>query len=186
MFYMFTAKAIAMNITKIYYVSLILLLATSIQACKTKKAVVKPAPPAPVAAPVAEKPAPPPPAPPKEEPAPPAPKPNYNFSNIQFEFNSAVLKTGSYELLDKVAAEMKKDISVKFMLNGHSSAEGSAEHNQSLSLDRANSVKSYLTNAGISGDNLSVKGYGESKPLSNNTSEESRALNRRVEIKLNK
>lgn len=121
------------------------------------------------------------PEPVKEE---PVAAPDYNFANILFEFNSAVLKTSSFAILDKAVAEMKKDPSVKFVLNGHSSAEGSDEHNMSLSIDRANSVKSYLVNAGFSADNFSVKGFGESKPVSNNTTEEGRALNRRVEIKV--
>lgn len=160
--------------------------AATMQSCKAKKAVAKPAPPAaPVSAPA--------PAPEKQpeptpatqsEPAPAPAKPDFNFSNIQFEFNSAVLKTNSYQILDKMAAEMKKDPSAKFVLNGNSSAEGTAEHNMSLSVDRANSVKSYLMNAGISGDNLDVKGYGESKPLAPNTTEEGRELNRRVEVKV--
>lgn len=118
-----------------------------------------------------------------EKPAPVA-KPDYNFENILFEFNSAVLKTASFATLDKAVAEMKKDTSVKFVLNGHSSAEGSPEHNMSLSVDRANSVKSYLVNAGFSADNFSVKGFGESQPASSNTTEEGKALNRRVEIKV--
>lgn len=79
---------------------------------------------------------------------------------------------------------MKKDPSVKFVLNGNSSAEGSEAHNMSLSVERANSVKTYLVNTGVSTDVLAVKGYGESKPISPNTDEASRALNRRVEIKL--
>jgi OOP family OmpA-OmpF porin len=98
--------------------------------------------------------------------------------------NSAVLKTASYPILDKVAVELKKDPSARFMISGHSSAEGTAEHNMSLSLDRANSVKQYLDNAGAFGDNIQVKGYGESVPLTENKTEEGRALNRRVEIKL--
>ncbi len=121
------------------------------------------------------------PEPEKEE---PVAKPDYNFENILFEFNSAVLKTSSFAILDKAVAEMKKDPSVKFVLNGHSSAEGSDAHNMSLSIDRANSVKSYLVNAGFSADNFSIKGFGESKPFSSNTSEEGRSLNRRVEIKV--
>ena len=176
-----------MKISKIHLLLFALLLGITFEACKTKKIVTKPAEPAPVAKPTppAEtKPVPPPP-PPKEEPAPAPAKPNYNFSNIQFEFNSAVLKTGSYETLDKVAAEMKKDASKTFIINGHSSAEGSAAHNQSLSEDRANSVKQYLVNAGVGGASLNIKGWGESKPVTNNTSEEGRALNRRVDIKVN-
>lgn len=157
----------------------------SMQSCKTKKVIAKPTP-------VAEKPAPPveekkpEPAPaPKPEPAPVAEKPNYNFSNVQFEFNSGVLKTESFAVLDKIAAEMKKDPSVKFVLNGHSSIEGSTAHNMSLSVDRANSVKLYLQNAGVSSTNLSIKGYGATQPAESNDTEEGRILNRRVEVKRN-
>lgn len=156
-------------------------------ACKAKKEMVitppaskppmPPDPPARNTEPAKETPPPAPPAPPKPTP------PNYNFSNIQFEFNSGILKTDSYPILDKAIAEMKKDASVKFVLNGNSSAEGSAEHNQTLSVERANSVKLYLTNSGISGANLSVKGYGETMPIAKGDDEASRALNRRVEIK---
>ncbi|MBD1364226.1 OmpA family protein [Mucilaginibacter sp. ZT4R22] len=153
-------------------------------ACKAKKAVVAQAP-APVAEPA--KPAPvetPKPAPPvTETPAPAPAPPNYNFSNIQFEFNSGILKTDSYPVLDKAVAEMKKDPSVKFILNGNSSAEGTDAHNLELSVERATAVKLYLTNSGISSDNLAVKGWGESKPIADNKTEEGRVLNRRVEIK---
>jgi OOP family OmpA-OmpF porin len=165
---------------------LIAVLAISVQACKTKKLVQKPVPveTEKMYAPVKQSPPPPPPAKP-EQPAPPVPKPNYNFSNIQFEFNSAVLKTGSYQTLDQAAAEMKKDNTVKFVLNGNASSEGTPERNMELSVERSNSVKLYLVNSGINADNLTVKGYGESKPLADNSTEEGRVLNRRVEIKVN-
>lgn len=114
---------------------------------------------------------------------PPAPKPDYNFKNIQFEFNSAVLKTSAYLILDKAAAELKKDASVKFALNGYASNEGTDEHNMALSQERANAVKTYLVNSGVSADILTAKGYGEANPVSKNTDEAGRALNRRVEIK---
>ncbi|MBB5637481.1 OOP family OmpA-OmpF porin [Pedobacter cryoconitis] len=156
--------------------------ALSLQACKTKKIVAKPNPPVvaekPVEKPVEK-------APVEEKTEAPAPeKPDYNFSNVQFEFNSGVLKTASFQILDNVAKEMKKDTSVKFVLNGHSSAEGTVEHNMSLSVDRANSVKSYLVNAGINGANLTIKGFGATKPLKSNATEEGKELNRRVEIKV--
>lgn len=166
---------------------LIGLFSISLQACKTKKAVAKPV--APVeqkAEPVEEKQ--PEPAPVPEKPEPPAPveKPDYNFRNVQFEFDSGVLKTESFDVLDQIAREMKKDPSKKFVLNGHSSIEGSAEHNMSLSVDRANSVKSYLVNAGISGANLKIKGFGATQPKTSNSTEEGRAINRRVEFELTK
>jgi len=149
--------------------------------CKTKKVVAKPA------APVAQTPAPAPaPAPAPVQQAAPAPvaKPDYNFSNVLFEFNSAVLKTESFATLEKAATEMKKDESVKFILNGHSSAEGTPEHNMSLSIDRANSVKSFLVNAGIDAANFEIKGFGVKAPVSSNETEEGKAQNRRVEIKV--
>lgn len=165
---------------------IIALLAISVLSCKSKKLVQKPAPVeteqtyAPKATPAAA------PAPVKKETPPPPPaKPNYNFSNIQFEFNSAVLKTGSYQALDQAAAEMKKDRTVKFVLNGNSSAEGTDQRNMELSVERANSVKLYLVNSGVSGDNLDIKGLGESNPIADNKTEDGRVLNRRVEIKLN-
>lgn len=159
----------------------IALLTISLQACKTKKLVAKPAP-------VAEAPKPAPVAPPEEKPVDtPAPAPAtpaaFNFSNVQFEFNSGVLKTASFSILDQAAAEIKKDPSAKFTINGHSSAEGTVEHNMSLSVDRANSVKSYLVNAGINAASLSIKGHGASDPMTSNDTEAGKVLNRRVEIK---
>jgi outer membrane protein OmpA-like peptidoglycan-associated protein len=174
-----------MNKLKIYFLPVVLgIFSLTMYSCKAKKMatttpapVVKTTPPVTKTEPVQEK------APEPEKPEPVA-APDYNFSNILFEFNSAVLKTASFETLDKAVLEMKKDPSVRFNLNGHSSAEGSPEHNMSLSVDRANSVKSYLVNAGFSADNFSIKGFGESQQVSSNTSEEGRALNRRVEIKV--
>jgi outer membrane protein OmpA-like peptidoglycan-associated protein len=161
------------------------LLSVSLQACKTKKAIAKPTPPVEQKTePVEEKQPEPAPKPEKPEPAAPVEKPDYDFRNVQFEFDSGVLKTASFEVLDQVAKEMKKNPAVKFVLNGHSSIEGSAEHNMSLSVDRANSVKSYLVNAGISGANLTIKGFGATQPKTSNSTEEGRAINRRVEFEL--
>ncbi len=162
----------------------IAVLAITTQACKTKKAVVQTPPPAQPAQPATPPPAPKPAPTPPPPPAPAPEKPDYNFTNIQFEFNSAVLKTASYQTLDHIVKELKLDPSAKFILNGNASAEGTAEHNQSLSVDRANSVKLYLVNSGVNGDNLTVKGWGESKPIADNSTEEGRVLNRRVEVKL--
>lgn len=159
-------------------------LAFTLPACKAKKAVVAPPADTVKTEPVAQKQPEPAPAPAKEEPAPAPEKPNLNFANIQFEFNSGVLKTDSYQTLDLVARSLKTASTAKVALNGNSSAEGSAAHNMSLSVDRANAVKAYLVNAGVNGDNLTTKGFGESKPIASNDTEEGRALNRRVEIKV--
>jgi len=163
----------------------IAIMAVSLQACKTKKLAAKPVP-------VVEAPKPAPPAPveekapePKAE-TPAAPvQPDFNFKNVQFEFNSGVLKTASFSILDKAATEIKKDPAAKFVINGHSSAEGTPEHNMSLSVDRANSVKSYLVNAGVNAANLEIKGHGSTEPMTPNDTEAGKILNRRVEIKIN-
>lgn len=107
----------------------------------------------------------------------------FNYKNIQFEYNSSVLKTSSYAVLDAIAQQMKKKPETKFQLNGHSSAEGTDQRNMMLSVDRANAVKAYLVNNGIKNSNLITKGYGEAKPIVANTTETNKALNRRVEIK---
>lgn len=164
-------------------VAFIALTSMSLYSCKSKKMVVN----APAAAPKPE------PAP-VEKPAPEpektvaqpvaAEKPDYSFGNILFEFNSSVLKTASFQILDKATTEIKKDPAQKFVISGNSSAEGTPEHNMSLSVDRANAVKSYLVNAGFTASNFTVEGLGEKQPVASNANEDGRALNRRVEIKV--
>lgn len=178
-----------MNLTKNLFVAgLISLSALALSSCKAKKAVVKTPPTVAKTAPVEEK---------RTETEPdqvtvrkteekpvPVEKPNFNLANIQFEFNSSVLKTASLPLLDLAVAEMKKAPNTRFILNGHSSAEGSAAHNLKLSIDRANAVKSYFVNAGLYAANFRVVGHGDKKPVGSNTTEAGRMLNRRTEIQV--
>lgn len=108
----------------------------------------------------------------------------YDYKNIQFEFNSSVLKTSSYATLETIAQQIKKSGNAKFLLSGHSSSEGTTQRNMALSVDRANAVKVYLVNNGISSSRLITKGFGESRPVADNSTENGRTLNRRVEIAL--
>ncbi len=119
---------------------------------------------------------------PGKDPEPVVEKPNLNFKNILFEFNSSVLKTESYIVLDNIVREMQKDPSASFIIDGHSSVEGTAEYNQSLSEDRASAVKLYIVNAGVPSKNISTRGFGASKPVASNVTESGREENRRVEI----
>lgn len=174
-----------MKLTKnLFFITVISFATLSFYSCKTKKLVVKPMPTA------VEQPAPPveekkpEPVPEKAEEVVAVEKPNFNLDNIQFEFNSFVLKTSSFAILDKAVAEMKKAPDTKFVLNGHSSAEGSPEHNMSLSIDRANAVKSYFINAGLKASMFNIVGHGEKEPISSNATEAGRMLNRRTEIKI--
>ncbi len=159
------------------------LAAFTFQSCKSKKLIQKPAPTDTETKPAAQATPPPPPPAPAPKPVAPAP-PDYNFTNVQFDFNSSVLRTDGIQYLDHVVNEMKKDQSSKFVLDGNASSEGTAEHNMVLSKDRAASVKQYLTNAGIDASRLTTKGLGTKDPIASNDTEDGREKNRRVEIKL--
>ncbi|PRD52096.1 OmpA family protein [Sphingobacterium gobiense] len=105
------------------------------------------------------------------------------YSPIQFEFDSSVLKTESYSTLDKLAKELR-DNNSSVNLDGYASAEGTEAYNLNLSKDRANAVKQYLVNAGVSASSVTATGYGEDNPVASNATEEGRIQNRRVEIKV--
>jgi OOP family OmpA-OmpF porin len=104
------------------------------------------------------------------------------YGNIQFEFDSSVLKTSSYPILDATSADLRAT-GASAELDGYASSEGTAAHNMRLSKDRANSVKTYLVNSGVSAKKLKVKAFGETHPIADNSTEEGRVLNRRVEFK---
>jgi OOP family OmpA-OmpF porin len=105
------------------------------------------------------------------------------YSNIQFEFDSSVLRTSSYPALDNTSADLRSNSSKRIELDGYASSEGTAAHNMRLSRDRANSVKTYLVNSGVDAKRLKVKAFGETHPIADNSTEQGRVLNRRVEFK---
>jgi OOP family OmpA-OmpF porin len=105
------------------------------------------------------------------------------YSNIQFEFDSSVLRTSSYPVLDATSADLRSNAGSKIELDGFASSEGTAAHNMRLSRDRANSVKTYLVNSGVDAKRIKVKAFGETHPIADNSTEEGRILNRRVEFK---
>ncbi|MGZ3755154.1 MAG: OmpA family protein [Mucilaginibacter sp.] len=104
------------------------------------------------------------------------------YSNIQFEFDSSVLRTSSYPVLDATSADLRAS-GATCTLAGYASSEGTAAHNMRLSKDRANSVKTYLVNSGVDAKKIKVKAFGETHPIADNSTEEGRVLNRRVEFK---
>jgi len=104
-------------------------------------------------------------------------------NTIQFDFDSAEIRPESYSTLDQLAEELRAG-SVRVSLEGHASSEGTEAYNQRLSERRANSVKKYLVNAGVDSSIISTVGYGESRPVASNDTEEGRSQNRRVEIKM--
>ncbi len=100
---------------------------------------------------------------------------------INFAFDRHDLSPADKLELDKLA-EIIRDFDVRLQLDGHTDWVASERYNYNLSLRRANSVRQYLMSLGISGGRMSVAGYGETRPLGENTTRQGRALNRRTDI----
>lgn len=107
---------------------------------------------------------------------------SYKLNNINYATNSADLTKESLEILNDFADYLKKNPTIKVAIHGHTDDIGNDELNFALSTDRAFSVLAYLQEKGIDKARLSFKGFGKSKPLVPNTSEENRAINRRTEF----
>ena len=90
----------------------------------------------------------------------------------------------SYKSLKEVVKVLSDNPSYMIDINGHTDNTGSDELNQKLSESRANSVKQYLIENGISENKITATGYGESKPIADNKTAAGRAMNRRVEMNL--
>lgn len=105
-----------------------------------------------------------------------------NQKNIEFDLNSAKLRTSSVESLDNIIKIMKEYPQSRYTVYGYTDDTGPANYNFDLSQQRAASVKEYFVKNGIAADRLESAGFGEQNPLLPNTSEANRKMNRRVEI----
>jgi len=101
---------------------------------------------------------------------------------ILFDLDSAVIRAESKPVLEEVLNLLRNEPDWKLTIEGHTDSSGSAGHNQTLSLQRADSVKAYLVSGGIAADRLQTAGFGSSKPVADNSTELGRAQNRRVEL----
>jgi outer membrane protein OmpA-like peptidoglycan-associated protein len=103
-------------------------------------------------------------------------------SGILFDVNQYTLKTNARSNIENLATSLKNNPETTILIVGHTDATGSDAYNQKLSVRRAEAVRSYTIAQGIASSRLSTEGRGESEAISDNTTEEGRALNRRVEI----
>ncbi len=103
---------------------------------------------------------------------------------VQFETGRAVITKASLTELDKVLAFMNEYPGSKFSVEGHTDNVGVAANNLKLSQQRADAVKKFFTDKGISADRVNAVGYGQTKPIDNNATPAGRTNNRRVEIHL--
>ena len=104
--------------------------------------------------------------------------------DLLFKTGKNALDKRSYRILDQLVDFLNQNPTIKIELAGHTDSDGSEVFNQKLSEGRAQSAVNYLNSKGVNTNRLVAKGYGESKPLSPNTSAEAKAKNRRVELKI--
>jgi len=101
---------------------------------------------------------------------------------IHFETAKATILPDSESVLAEIAKMLQQNPDVKVSVEGHTDNVGSATTNQTLSEKRAQAVVAWLTGHGIDASRLKAKGWGSSKPVDDNTTEDGRAKNRRVEL----
>lgn len=109
---------------------------------------------------------------------------HFVLENIYFETDKAILLDSSYKELDAMLEVISTNKSNKIIITGHTDNQGEEKHNQQLSEARAKAVYSYFIEKGIAASRMEYIGYGSTKPISNNNTEEGRRKNRRVEILL--
>lgn len=106
------------------------------------------------------------------------------LNNIFFQSNSAELLESSQTELNTLIELLDKNKNIIIEISGHTDNTGSQKLNLELSDKRANSVKAYLVSKGIDESRLEAKGYGQTKPIAENSTEEGKAKNRRTEFKI--
>ena len=102
--------------------------------------------------------------------------------NIQFEFNSSALTNDSQEGIDMLASFLESHPEISVELAGHTDNVGSDVYNLKLSNERAEVVRQALIAKGIASERLTAKGYGATRPIQPNDTDEHRAMNRRTEM----
>ena len=106
------------------------------------------------------------------------------LDNIFFEFGSYQLAEESKVELDFLYNYMKQNPQMVIEIQGHTDNVGSPASNLTLSQQRAEAVRNYLTQRGILPERVEARGYGETRPVAGNITDEDRAQNRRTEFKV--
>jgi outer membrane protein OmpA-like peptidoglycan-associated protein len=104
------------------------------------------------------------------------------LGDVLFETGKANLQPGAFATIDRLAAALKEVPTRKVMIEGHTDSVGTAEFNQQLSESRAQSVQAALMQRGVSSDQITTLGKGESTPIASNDNAGGRQQNRRVEM----
>ncbi len=108
----------------------------------------------------------------------------FSSKKIRFQRGESEVSKDSYELLDAFVVILNKNPKISILIEGHTSSRGDSKMNQTLSLDRASTIKEYLVKKGIDKNRLETVGYGESRPAFSNETDMGKEKNRRVEFKI--
>jgi outer membrane protein OmpA-like peptidoglycan-associated protein len=106
------------------------------------------------------------------------------LDHLIFEQGKAVINPKSFQQLDELVAMMKDSPKVEIQLEGHTDNQGNPEANLKLSQARVDAVKKYITTRGIGKSRVNTKAFGGSQPIAKENTEEARAKNRRVEMRV--
>lgn len=104
--------------------------------------------------------------------------------NITFAFGRAEINSNFYSVLNSVVQVLREFDKTAIQVAGHTDSVGSDQANLQLSQDRAQSVANYLVSQGVNPARVSATGYGKTRPVADNSTENGRAANRRVELTL--
>jgi OOP family OmpA-OmpF porin len=123
--------------------------------------------------------APPPPLPP---PPPPPVRRKIVLRGVNFDFDKATVRSDAADTLAEAAQILREQASIEVWVDGHTDALGTDTYNQRLSERRAQAVVDYLMQHGVGAARLHARGFGESRPVASNDTDDGRAQNRRVEL----
>ncbi len=106
------------------------------------------------------------------------------LNNVFFDFDKWDLRPESFVELDRVVTLLKDNPAIEIEMSAHTDSKGSDEYNFKLSDERARSVREYILSKGVPATRIISQGYGETKPVVANDTDDNRQLNRRVEFKI--
>lgn len=104
------------------------------------------------------------------------------LNNVFFDFDKWSLRPESFVELDRVVKLLAENPAIEIEMSAHTDSKGSDQYNFTLSDNRARSVKEYILSKGIAVNRITSQGYGETKPVATNDTDDGRQLNRRVEF----
>jgi OOP family OmpA-OmpF porin len=122
------------------------------------------------------------PPPPPPPPSPPPVRRKIVLRGVRFDFDKATIRADAADVLNEAAQVLQDQPGVEVWVDGHTDAMGTDAYNDRLSERRAQAVVDYLMQHGVGAGRLYARGFGESRPVASNDTEDGRAQNRRVEL----